>query len=183
MLFRSVVSRDRAGMLAAMASALCAEGYDITRADVATWADGAALEVFVVNGASAPDADALNDALHAALDDMTAAGPITEITFTFDDRASPWHTVCEIEAQEREGLLADVAAVLHAAAVTIRSASAVSRNGRAYDVFELTMVNGRKLDRDTEELIRSLAAVGVTRQRRRFRAPVLVANEPVAPLG
>ena len=177
----AVTSRDRAGMLAAMAAALSAKGYNIMRADVATWADGAALEIFLVagdgrSGAGRPSADALSDALHAALTEPTAAGPIADIEFTFDDRASPWHTVCEIEAEERSGLLGAVAAVFRAAGVTIRSASVVSRNGRAYDVFELTNANGRKLEPETERQIRALAAVGLAVQRRRFRAPVLVAN-------
>jgi Kef-type K+ transport system membrane component KefB/glycine cleavage system regulatory protein len=170
-----IVARDRPGVLAGLAAAITAAGYDIRDAEAATWGDGGAIEIFIVRGVDAPDEVHLEAALAAGLEGPTGAGPLDGVTFAFDDRASPWHTVCEIEADERPGLLADIAAVLRAAGVTVRAARASSQDGRAYDTFELAMTDGRKLDAATEDRIRDLARSGVTLRRRRFRPDVLVA--------
>ena len=72
-------------------------------------------------------------------------------------------------------VLADLAAVFRAADVTIRTASARSHDGRAYDTFGGTRLAGRKLDRETEARIRDLARSGVVARRQRFRGVSLVA--------
>jgi UTP:GlnB (protein PII) uridylyltransferase len=74
-------------------------------------------------------------------------------------------------------LLADLASVFRAAGVTIRAATAGGSEGRAYDTFELSRTDGRKLDAATEDQIRHLAATGLSVRRRRFRAPDLVAAQ------
>lgn len=165
-----VVARDRAGILAGTAAALVAAGFDVLRAEVATWPDGAALELFEVRGSASPDQVGLADRIDESVAGFTEAGPLPDVSFRFDHKASPWHTVCEIDAPERPGLLAEVAAVLRAAGVTVRSASANSHDGRAYDLFEVTTNEGHKLDAALEERIRSFAATGVSVQRRRFGA-------------
>ncbi|MBX3285492.1 MAG: cation:proton antiporter [Actinobacteria bacterium] len=168
-----VVARDRTGILAGTAAALAASGCDVVRAEVATWPDGAALELFEVRGPATPDPDALTRAVDDAVSGLTEAGPLPDVSFRFDHRASPWHSVCEIDAPERAGLLAEVAAVLRAAGITVRSASARSADGRAYDVFELTTTDGRKLEPADEDRIRAFAASGVSVQRRRFGSRVV----------
>ncbi len=168
-----VVARDRAGILAGTTTALASLGFDVRRAEVATWPDGGALELFEVSGLIPPDPDALATAVDRAAADFNEAGPLPEVTLRFDHRASPWHSVCEIDAVERPGLLAEVAAVLRAAGVTVRSASARSFEGRAYDTFEVTTTGGQKLGADDEERIRSFAANGVSVQRRRFGSRVV----------
>jgi Kef-type K+ transport system membrane component KefB/predicted amino acid-binding ACT domain protein len=170
-----VIGRDRAGLLAAVASVLAADGFDVRRASFVTWADGAALESFVVAGPSAPVADQLQQRVEEAIAAFAEAGPLPDLALEFDNRASPWHTVCEIDAPGRPGLLAEVAAVFRAAGVAVKAASITTHDGRAYDTFELTTLDGRKLDEATMEAIRSLAASGVVVQRRRFRSQVLAA--------
>jgi Kef-type K+ transport system membrane component KefB len=172
----TVVARDRAGMLAASAAALVAADLDVTGALAATWADGAAIELFEVAGSRRPDPARVAAAVEAALDEPLAVAPLIDVTFTFDHRASPWHSVCEVDGPERRGLLADVAAVLHAAGVTIRAARVAGADGRAHDTLEVTTVSGAKVDAATEQRVRELAARGVTVRKRAFRAPVLVAG-------
>jgi Kef-type K+ transport system membrane component KefB/predicted amino acid-binding ACT domain protein len=172
----AVIGHDRAGMLAAVAATLSDDGLDIDRANFVTWPDGAALEVFVVAGSNEPDARELEASIQETMSAFAGAGPLPELTMDFDDRASPWHTVCEIDAPARPRLLADLAAVFRAAGVAVRAAVITSHEGRAYDSFELTMLDGRKVDPPTQDLIRHLAERGVIARNRRFRAPALVAR-------
>ena len=172
----SVIGRDRSGLLASVSATLVDQGLDVRRATFVTWSDGAALEVFVVVGATRPDPADLEAGVTAAIASLTEAGPLPDLVLEFDDRASPWHTVCEIDAPERPGLLAEVAAVFRAAGVAVRAATLTSSDGRAYDTFELTTVDGRKVDPETQDRIRALAASGVRTQRRRFRSPALTAR-------
>lgn len=169
----SVIGRDRSGMLASVAGVLAERGYDIDQATFVTWSDGAALEAFLVRGAERPVEDDLQRRVAAALAGPVVAGPLPDVTFEFDDRASPWHTVCEIDGPARPGLLAEVAAVFRAAGVAVRSASITSGEGRAYDTFELTLHDGRKLDPEAEDLVRSFAETGVVAQPRRFGGATL----------
>lgn len=163
----TVSGRDRSGFLAAAASTLVAAGYDIARADLATWSDSAAVQRFVV----ASDRDPVADEIGAQVERWTAAGrqtgPLDDVHLRFDDQASPWHTVCEIDAGERPGLLADVATVLAAAGAVVRAASISSADGRVYDAFELTNRAGTKLGEVGEAEVRRLLASGVEGGRRR----------------
>lgn len=170
-----VVSRDRLGLLAATAKVFAGLGLDVTRAEVASWPDGAVLEAFEVTGRSdaVPDSDHLRDAIEGAIREPVAADPLDGVTFGFDHRASPWHTVCEIEGPERSGLLGDLATVFRAAGVTIRSASVQTADGQAFDTFELTTESGTKLEEDDEVRIRDLAASGVVVAPKRRWAALL----------
>jgi hypothetical protein len=129
-----------------------------------------ALEVFALAPGDPPDLGALHRRIGDDLGAPAPAGPIPDLVLHFDDRASPWHTVCEIEAAERPGLLAALAEIFRAAGVTVRAASVRSADGRAYDTFELTRLDGGKLDAATEDRIRTLARDGVVARGRRFRA-------------
>ncbi|MCB1039408.1 MAG: cation:proton antiporter [Acidimicrobiales bacterium] len=171
-----LIGRDRAGLLASASSVLADEDLDVDQATLASWGDGGVVESFQVTGAKAPSADVLQSLVERALEHVTEAGPLADLRLDFDDRASPWHTVCEIEAVERPGLLAEVAAVFRAAGVAVKSATVTSHDGTAYDTFELTTLDGRKLGGGEVEAIRSLAASGVVVQRGRFRTKVVAAS-------
>lgn len=172
-----VLGRDRAGMLAAVCASLVHERLDIEAAHLATWPDGAAFEALVVTGPTPPDDERLAHRIAAAVATFLEAGPLPEVEFSFDHRASPWHTVCEIDAPERPGLLADLAAVFRAAGVTVRAAAVAGHEGRAYDTFELTTLDGAKLAAADEARIRDLAAAGVSRRPgRRDRSRPLVVS-------
>lgn len=171
-----VVVRDRPGILAGTARVLASRRLDVASAQVATWPDGAVLEVFEVRGATAPDADGLAADIDRVVAGFDGAAPLPDVTFRFDHRASPWHSVCEIDAAERPGLLAAVAEILRAAGVTVRAASARTHDGRAYDIFEITSPDGHKLDTAAERRIRSFARSGASVEQRRFRPPTAVAR-------
>ncbi|MGI8757619.1 MAG: cation:proton antiporter [Acidimicrobiales bacterium] len=173
-----VIARDRPGILAGMTAVLAGLRYDIKSAVLATWTDGAVIEVFAVTGPAEPDATELSVALEGAISNLTSTPALPEIEFSFDHRASPWHTVCEIEAPGRPGLVADLAAVFQAAGVTVRAATITGHDGRAFDTFELTTADGQKLDARAEQQICELAARGLVLQHRRFRPDALVAAHP-----
>ena len=56
--------------------------------------------------------------------------PLDGIVLHFDDRASPWHTVCEVSGPERHGLLQDLAALFGAVGMTVLAATIGSHAGR-----------------------------------------------------
>ena len=145
-----VVARDRPGLLAATTGAMTDAGLDIERAVVATWPDGAALESFVVRG-TCVDTLALREAGESALGTPLCGGPLTDIVLQFDDRASPWHTVCEVSGPEEPGLLQSLAALFGASGATVRAATIASHASQVFDSFELTDANERKLSPQLEE--------------------------------
>ena len=63
-----VGARDRQGLLAMVSGVLAAEAYDVRRAVVATWLDGAAVEAFEVRGATAPVAETLAEAVRSSFE-------------------------------------------------------------------------------------------------------------------
>jgi Kef-type K+ transport system membrane component KefB len=184
-----VGARDRHGLLAAVTGALADIGLDVSHAIVATWPDGAAIESYCVrssdpsamsgtaaaagngSGESLPDADMLRHAIESGFDDELDSPPLPEAQVSFDHRASPWHTVCEVEAPDKPSLLHILATGFTAAGVDVVSATVTSHEGVAYDRFELTDTDGGKLDAEAEEAIVRFVTGGVTTRRRRFRSP------------
>jgi UTP:GlnB (protein PII) uridylyltransferase len=162
----SVVARDRAGLLAATASALLDLGLDTKSAQLAVWPDGAALQHFDVAGTRAPEPDDLERRIALALAAQDPAVPIEDLHLRFDNQASPWHTVCEVDGAERRGLLADLGAIFRDADVVVRSATASSHADRVYDVFELVTSRGAKLDDADQDRIASLVRDGTPARRR-----------------
>jgi [protein-PII] uridylyltransferase len=71
------------------------------------------------------------------------------------DRASTRTTVVEINARDRPALLAGLAAAIHRSGHTIHSAHIATYGERAVDVFYLTRADGKKLDAEDSELLRS----------------------------
>ena len=61
------------------------------------------------------------------------------------DQASSRTTVVEINARDREGLLARLALAIHCQGLQVRSAHIATYGERAVDVFYLTRGDGRKL--------------------------------------
>lgn len=150
-----IAARDRIGLLASHARALHAVGATIVRADVATWDDGWALGSFVVDGGGEVDQVRLRALLaHGA--DGREPQPVPEATLAFDDAASPWHTVCRIEADDRAGILADFAGAFALGGFSVHQAVVSTAEGRVVDLFELTTARGEKLDPTAQERVRQL---------------------------
>lgn len=162
-----VAARDRHGLLAAVTRVLADLGLDISRAGIATWPDGAALETFRVQDGEVPDAAILQPAIEAVLDLDLAAPPLPEAGVSFDRHASPWHTTCEVDAPDRPRLLHQLATAFAAADVDVASATIVGHEGRAHDTFLLHGPDGNKLDAtDEAAIVRFVAGGVVTRHRR-----------------
>jgi Kef-type K+ transport system membrane component KefB len=169
-----VGARDRLGLLAMVSGVLTELDLDITRAVVATWLDGAAVEAFEVRGRSVPTVEVLDAALAAALDRPMIAEPIPGAQVVFDDRSSPWHTVCEIEAADHPGLLHQLTTAFAAAGVTVVAAAVGEREDDAVDTFELVTRSGEKLADGDRRAVREAIAGGAELVRRRFRGGLAV---------
>jgi Kef-type K+ transport system membrane component KefB/predicted amino acid-binding ACT domain protein len=141
-----VGAKDRRGLLARVSGALAGAGYAIRSAEAVTWADGAALDTFVVESVVRPGAGDLLRAIERALHSPIPRGTATGIdTVLFDDHALPWHTQVTVEATDRVGLLRDLSAVLAAAGAEVHEARVTTEDGRATLRFAVSDRHGRKL--------------------------------------
>jgi len=165
-----VVARDRVGLLAVETAVIAQDDADILEATIATWGDGCALASFEVTAAadSPPVPDALGQGLRAALKHPPTSPPVPDAVVSFDDQASPWHTLCRVEAPDRPGLLHALTAAFAAAAVSVHSARVSSVGRRAVDAFELTDRHGHKLTPELEEEVKRNLAQGVAPAPRRL---------------
>src|SRR5258708_38262251 len=83
-----------------------------------------------------------------------------------DNVASPWHTIVEVRAVDRTGLLNRVAAALARAGAQIHTATVATVDGVAVDTFLVTGPDGHKLDESGERALR-IAFQGGTPGKRR----------------
>jgi [protein-PII] uridylyltransferase len=164
-----VAVRDRPGALAAVTGALAAAGLSVEDAVVATWDDGAGIESFKVAGDRRPDPEALEAAMKEGITaERLETPPLDDVVVSFDRTASPWHTVCEIRATDRPGLLHAIAAGLFAAGARVVALTVTAEDDGVVDRFELTDGNGAKLGAAVEAEVGRHLASGVTARRRRL---------------
>lgn len=167
----AVAARDRPGLFAALVSALARSGADIVGARVATASDGMALDMFELqDGAGLPYGQAepkrlerliriLEAAARAAPeaapdvpDQETVLPGISARRAAFDvrpvvmiDTESVSHAaVIEVSGADRPGLLAELAAVIAAEGLSLKSAHVANFGERAVDTFYVTDGRGRK---------------------------------------
>jgi Kef-type K+ transport system membrane component KefB/predicted amino acid-binding ACT domain protein len=178
-----VATRDRHGLLASVTGVLARHRADVRAAVVATWDSGAALECFELTTVVPPDPAAIEREVAAALGEPLASEPVPDATVTFDQAASPWHTVCEVSAADRPGLVHQIATAFAAAGVEVVAASIGAVDGVADDRFELVDRNGRKLSAAHREAVRQYVLGGVVEQRRFGRSRYRVALEEVVAAG
>jgi [protein-PII] uridylyltransferase len=164
-----VGSRDQVGLLAAFAGVLVASGIDVVQAVLATWADGGALQAFIVRAAVAPDAHALERAFEASLRVPLASDPVDSADVVFDDEASELYTRCDLRSPDQPGLLHAFAVAIAAAGADVHAARVATIDGVAHDVFDLSERGGGKLAPPTRDAIRTLVRTGVTSTPRRRR--------------
>ncbi len=165
-----VAGADRAGFLLAVTRAFTANGVGILDARLLTRSDGMALDTFHVAvdhsgdnvpgsrwAAVAADLDASLKGerdLRPAIRERVAAyrrsgddaGRIVVKT-----RLEARHTVVEIRAPDRIGLLADIVAALHGDGLDIHIARIDTMGGEARDVFHVRRIGGAPV-RDESEL-------------------------------
>jgi Kef-type K+ transport system membrane component KefB len=164
-----IVAADRVGLLSCEAAALNELGFDIADAVVCVWPDGCALTSFGVARAEPPLALEVEERVQAALRHELSSLPIDDAVVTFDDVASPWHTICRVQAPDRHGLLHAITAAFAAAGTSVHSARVSTTGGAVSDSFELTDSTGAKLRDDLKERVVELIQNGVRpRKGRRF---------------
>lgn len=143
-----VVTLDRRGALAAIAGALGRSGARVLEASIATSRDGLAIDLFHVAAPSSTDwgqmAEQASWMLTGGLPEATRE--VVEGAIEIDDRASPWHTIVELRAADRIGLLHRVALAFANAGLQIHHATVRTVDGEAVDTFLVTDRDGHKLD-------------------------------------
>ena len=163
-----VAWQDHPGLLAAITRVLASFGLSVHDATLATWPDDSVLDAFRVTGTEEPAAEGLRTAIATSLDGALVSEPVPDAEVDVDSTASPWHSVCEIRATDRPGLLHAIATTFAAAGVNVRSAQMSSRDDLVIDRFEVTDADGAKLSKTTAARLRELLHHGVTAKRRRF---------------
>lgn len=163
----TISALDRTGLFATMAGAIALHGMSILAADLFTWKDGTAVDVFTVT--RPPDnlqhdevwarisrsiGYALVDKLDIAarLDERRKSplhkdrtGPRLAPIVTIDNLGSDFYTIIEVAATDRTGLLFDMARTLAAHRLSIHLAKITTIKGRAADIFHVRDENGQKL--------------------------------------
>jgi len=165
-----VATRDQAGLLAQITGALADAGLAVLDASVASWADKAVLDSFVVQSRTTPDAAALETTIRTWLGRALRADPIEDIRLDFDNDGSPWHTLCTLDGSDREGLLHAICTAFAANGVRVEAARVHTDGGRAKDRFALTTRSGAKLDDEDVQGVLESIRVGVTGNPRRTAA-------------
>lgn len=168
-----VIARDRPGLLAAITAAIAASRLEVHAAQIHSrvvgeaGAEVEAVDLFWVRdrgeGASgvARSLPKLERDLTAILAGETSpielagrrrasfrserASPKVKIQVSVDDRASPRHTVIEVVARDRPGLLFAIAGALHGLRLSISVAKINTEGSRVADVFYVNEEGGAKV--------------------------------------
>jgi [protein-PII] uridylyltransferase len=160
-----VVTRDVPGLFALIAGTLAAHGVNIISAQIATRADGIAIDTFQVNDptgeavTSAAQWGRVLDALRAVLGreqtveallerrqrGRASADGFARPKVAIDNRLSDDHSVVEVKCPDRLGLLYLITRTLSAQGLDIASARIATEIDQALDTFYVHDRDGRKL--------------------------------------
>jgi [protein-PII] uridylyltransferase len=169
----SVFTPDREALFYRICAGLAAAGANIIDARVHTTRDGMALDnLLVLDGLGKAYSDrrlrarlarSVEAALVTAEPPPLPAGEARRRGVAFEvapsvaiaDRASTRTTVVEVNARDRTGLLAGLAAAIHGQGHAVHSAHIATYGERAVDVFYLTRADGKKLAPDDVTTLRS----------------------------
>ncbi len=160
-----VVAADRSGLLARIAGSLAVAGLSIVTAQVFTTEDGAAVDLFEVEGVFERQIDErrwreFRSTLRRAIDGRADLEhrvrqkrapyppPRVEaaVTVEVDDDASEFFTIVEVGAPDRLGLLFDLATVFAEQELDVHVARVATYAGRVVDAFYVRDGVGRKLE-------------------------------------
>src|SRR5437764_1763950 len=169
----SIFTPDREALFYRICAGLAAAGANIIDARVHTTRDGMALDnLLVLDGRGQRYGDrrlrgrlvkSVEAALTSASPPPLPAGELQRRASAFEvapsvaiaDRASTRTTVVEINARDRPALLAALAGVIHRHGHIIHSAHIATYGERAVDVFYLTRSDGKKLNTEDIDELRS----------------------------
>ena len=178
----SVYAPDREGLFFRICAGLAAAGASIIDARIHTTRDGMALDNLLVKdgqGRAYADRRLKNRLIRSVENALLLSEPPlpSRVTgqgrsaafrvapsVTVAERASSRTTVVEVNARDRPALLARLAGTIRECGHIVHSAHIATYGERAVDVFYLTRADGRRLDPDDIERLRSalLAAAGET---------------------
>ena len=155
----NIACRDRSALLARLSGALSSLDLNVLNAEIATWADGAVLDIFTVQSSVEPRIGAVSDAVQRSLQTRnvkTSGGPF-KLTVRLDHSAHPWHSIMRVEGEDHTGLLRDITATLAKLKVVIHHAQIGTDQGRVHNMFEISDAHGRKLsEQASNKIIRAL---------------------------
>jgi UTP:GlnB (protein PII) uridylyltransferase len=161
-------ARDRVGLIAHETAVFNELGYDVRDALAVTWGDGSAVASFKVTSHDAPVAERLRELLQQRFDHREPIRALPTADLTFDDHASPWHTLCRVHCPDEAGVLRAITSVFAACGASVHAARITTDRAVVVDVFELTDRSGNKLAAATETLIARVLRTGTIPRRRRF---------------
>jgi Kef-type K+ transport system membrane component KefB/predicted amino acid-binding ACT domain protein len=155
----NIACRDRSALLARLSGALSSLDLNVLNAEIATWADGAVLDIFSVQSSVEPRIGDVSDAVQRSLKSRnvkTSGGPF-KLTVRLDHSAHPWHSIMRVEGEDHTGLLRDITATLAKLKVVIHHAQIGTDQGRVHNMFEISDAHGRKLsEQASNKIIRAL---------------------------
>ena len=155
----NIACRDRSALLARLSGALSSLNLNVINAEIATWADGAVLDIFTVQSSVEPRIGAISDAVQRSLQTRnvkTSGGPY-KLTVRLDHSAHPWHSIMRVDGDDNTGLLRDITATLAKLKVVIHHAQIVTEQGQVHNMFEVSDAHGRKLsEQASNKIIRAL---------------------------
>jgi [protein-PII] uridylyltransferase len=160
----TVVAGDRLGLLSNIAGALTLAGLSIVSAQAFTTESRLALDAFEVRGAFGDEIeqerwvrfeDHLSQSLAGNLDlgdrvrllraNYRPAEAGVPVTVAVEDGASDFHTVIEVGAADRIGLLFDLTRTFASLGLDVHAAKVATYGPRVVDVFYVTDAEGQKL--------------------------------------
>jgi [protein-PII] uridylyltransferase len=160
----TLAARDRPGLLASVAGSLTLAGLSVHAAQVFTTATGVALDQFEVAGAFEPAISperwrrfrtTLRRALEGRVDvrdrierlrqDYRPARTDLPVTVRLDHEASDFHTVVEVGAPDRLGILFELTRTLADQGLDVHVAKVATYGPRVVDVFYVSTADGAKL--------------------------------------
>jgi UTP:GlnB (protein PII) uridylyltransferase len=162
--FIDIVARDAIGLLARSTGVVEDLGLSIVDATVATWSDGCALQSFAVTaigGRFPEEAEVALDVSTAMASPLHSAG-VGDAVLRFDNSSSPWHTIVEVRATDRPGLLHAVAAAFAVCGVDVHAAQISTADELVFDIFEVTSDSGSKLGAELQLVVTETVRVGVS---------------------
>ncbi len=170
----TVVTSDRAGLLATLAGALTVCGLNVLEANVFGTTDGRALDVFRAAdpfGRTNEDASRVVQTIERALRDeidLTARVEERRRAYSFstatkgtvgivvDDETSESDSIIEVHADDDVGLLYRLASAFAELELDVRVAKVATLGTRVVDVFYVRDARGQKIDADDAERVRSV---------------------------
>jgi [protein-PII] uridylyltransferase len=99
--------------------------------------------------------DLLRERIGSASPWRERPSPAVQTEVLFDDRASPTHSVVEVYARDRPGLLYTLARALHDLGLSIALSKINTEGARVADVFYVTDARGGKIDVARHDEVRS----------------------------